>query len=147
GRAPTSFGPAADYLNPMVLVPTQHDLRNKLLLDNVISPAATGQVPRVNISSIATGANATVTTVSAHGLSVGDTITIDGVTGGTFTTGGPINATFQVASVPSTTTFTIPVNCTATAGAAGRVTGVTVKLPNTGGNGTQSGTTPIAVVT
>ena len=42
GRLPTSFSPSANYTNPMVLVPTHHDLNTKLLLDNVVVPAAQG---------------------------------------------------------------------------------------------------------
>ena len=42
GRLPTSFGPPANYTNPMVLVPLHHELGTKLLLDNVMLPAAQG---------------------------------------------------------------------------------------------------------
>jgi uncharacterized protein (DUF1800 family) len=42
GRLPTSFSPSANYTSPMVLVPTHHDLNTKLLLDNVVVPAAQG---------------------------------------------------------------------------------------------------------
>jgi uncharacterized protein (DUF1800 family) len=42
GRLPTSFSPSANYTNPMVLVPLQHDLNAKLLLDNVMLPPAWG---------------------------------------------------------------------------------------------------------
>jgi uncharacterized protein (DUF1800 family) len=42
GRLPTSFGPPVNYTNPMVLVPLQHDLNSKLLLDNVVLPPAWG---------------------------------------------------------------------------------------------------------
>jgi hypothetical protein len=42
GRLPTGFGPAANYTNSMVLVPGHHDLNTKLLLDNVVVPAAQG---------------------------------------------------------------------------------------------------------
>ncbi len=46
GRLPVSFGGAvANYLDPMVLVPLQHDINAKLLLDNVVCPAATGRTP------------------------------------------------------------------------------------------------------
>jgi hypothetical protein len=38
---------------------------------------------------------------SAHGLAVGDLVTLAGTTGGTY------NGTFSIASVPATTTFTI----------------------------------------
>ena len=42
GRLPTSFGPAVNYINPMVLVPNYHDLGAKLLLDNIVLPPALG---------------------------------------------------------------------------------------------------------
>jgi hypothetical protein len=42
GRLPSNFSPPANYTDPMVLVPTHHDLDTKLLLDNVVVPAAQG---------------------------------------------------------------------------------------------------------
>ncbi len=42
GRLPTGFSPSANYTNPMVLVPTHHDLNSKLMLDNVVLPPAWG---------------------------------------------------------------------------------------------------------
>ena len=42
GRLPTGFSPAVNYTNQMVLVPSHHDLTNKLVLDNVVLPAAYG---------------------------------------------------------------------------------------------------------
>ena len=42
GRLPTGYSPAANYTNPMVLVPLQHDLNPKLVLDNVVLPQASG---------------------------------------------------------------------------------------------------------
>jgi uncharacterized protein (DUF1800 family) len=42
GRLPSNFSPAANYTNPMVLVPTHHDLSTKLVLDNVVLPPAWG---------------------------------------------------------------------------------------------------------
>jgi uncharacterized protein (DUF1800 family) len=40
GRLPTNFYPASNYLDPMVLVSTYHELGAKILLDNVMLPAA-----------------------------------------------------------------------------------------------------------
>ncbi len=40
GRLPTNFGPASNYLDPMVLVPSKHELGSKVLLDNVVLPPA-----------------------------------------------------------------------------------------------------------
>lgn len=42
GRLPLNFYPASNYTNPMVLVPTHHELGTKLLLDNVMLPQAWG---------------------------------------------------------------------------------------------------------
>jgi len=42
GRLPTNFNPRSDYVDPMVLVPTHHELGTKLLLDNVMLPQAWG---------------------------------------------------------------------------------------------------------
>jgi uncharacterized protein (DUF1800 family) len=42
GRLPTNFNPPANNINPMVLVPTHHELGTKLLLDNVMLPQAWG---------------------------------------------------------------------------------------------------------
>jgi hypothetical protein len=57
------------------------------------------------LSNKAVAANvATMTTSTAHGFSVGDQVTITGVT-----TTTQLNGTFTIASVPTTTTFTFPV--------------------------------------
>jgi uncharacterized protein (DUF1800 family) len=40
GRLPNNWNPASDYLHPMVLVPSHHELGTKQLLDNVVLPAA-----------------------------------------------------------------------------------------------------------
>jgi hypothetical protein len=42
GRLPTIFNPSPNYTNPMVLVPLHHELGTKLLLDNIMLPAAQG---------------------------------------------------------------------------------------------------------
>lgn len=42
GRLPTQWSPSANYTNPMVLVPTHHELGTKQLLDNVVLPQAWG---------------------------------------------------------------------------------------------------------
>ncbi len=40
GHLPNNWNPSSDYLHPMVLVPTHHELGTKQLLDNVVMPAA-----------------------------------------------------------------------------------------------------------
>ncbi len=42
GRLPTGFNPAANYIDPMVLVPTRHELGSKQLLERAVLPAARG---------------------------------------------------------------------------------------------------------
>lgn len=42
GRLPTNFNASVNYTNPMTLVPLQHDLWTKQLLDNVVLPPALG---------------------------------------------------------------------------------------------------------
>jgi len=49
GRLPTNFFPSANYLDPMVLVPSRHEPGPKVLLDNVVIPPAA--VTFVNDSS------------------------------------------------------------------------------------------------
>jgi hypothetical protein len=41
-RLPTNWNPNPDYVNPMVLVPTHHELGTKRVLDNIILPGAQG---------------------------------------------------------------------------------------------------------
>ena len=42
GQLPTSFYPAVDWINPMVMVKNYHELGAKTLLDNVVLPPASG---------------------------------------------------------------------------------------------------------
>ena len=65
------------------------------------------------IQSIATGANPLVTMASAHGLSVGEVVTLAGTTGGTY------DGSFYVATVPLITTFTITSTLTTGQASAG----------------------------
>jgi hypothetical protein len=65
------------------------------------------------IQSIATGSNPLVTMASAHGLAVGDLVTLAGTTGSTY------NGTFSIATVPASTTFTITTALTTGQAAAG----------------------------
>ena len=51
GRLPTSFGPAVNYTNVMVLVPSHHDLTSKLLLDNVALPPALGLATNTTLTN------------------------------------------------------------------------------------------------
>ena len=50
-RLPINWSPAANYTNPMVLVPTRHELGTKRLLDNVILPAAWGSNANVALTN------------------------------------------------------------------------------------------------
>jgi uncharacterized protein (DUF1800 family) len=44
GRLPTNFGPSRNNYDPMMLVPSRHELGTKLLMDNVMIPAAVVRV-------------------------------------------------------------------------------------------------------
>lgn len=84
------------------------------------------QATSVSISSIvSSGASALVTTGSAHGLSLNQQISIQGVTGANHV---PNNG-YEVLSIPSTTTFLIqlPTPTFASSGASGNV--LTVAYP------------------
>lgn len=99
-------------------VSTLIDRFNTLLLAGQLPAAAKTAILNLlggQISSISTGNPCTITMGSAHGLQTGDSVTITGVSGGTFSPS--INATFTI-TVPagSTTTFTVPVNCTSISG-------------------------------
>ena len=127
GRLPTNFGPGADYLNAMVLVPTQHDIVNpKLLLNNIVTPAATGITPRVTLTSVSQASPCVITTSTVHGLKVGDAVRISNITGGVFSS--PINAMHVVTEATSATQFKVGINCTTvpTAYTNAAVTGATV---------------------
>ncbi len=51
GRLPLNFYPPGNYTNPMVLVPTYHDLNTKLLLDNVTLPPALGNAANSTLTN------------------------------------------------------------------------------------------------
>jgi uncharacterized protein (DUF1800 family) len=146
GRLPTNFGPGADYLNPMVLVPNNHERAAKLLLDRVVLPAATGQTPRVNVASVTVASPANINTATQHGLKVGDTVHIAGVSGGTYSSPAAINGAHIVTAIVDADTFRVGINCTGAPTAnTGTVTGATVIAATsaTSGGVTTSGLTPI----
>ena len=150
GRAPSSFGPSADYLNPMVLVPTRHDLGSKLLLNNEVSPAATGLTPRVSVSSVTLVASqrCIVNTSTPHGLSVGDTVRIANISGGTFTPSS-INGTHQVTEIVDADSFRVGIICTSASGLSysnAVVTGPTV-ISATYTSSTYAGTAGVSPIT
>ncbi|HEX2715989.1 MAG TPA: hypothetical protein VHM88_27715, partial [Candidatus Acidoferrales bacterium] len=78
----------------------------------------------------------TITTTSAHGLSVGQSVTISGVSDSSF------NGTFTISSVPTTTTFTYAQTGTDATSGGGSVSAATVKWSVGGvdGGNTQLGT-------
>ncbi|MEQ1851659.1 MAG: DUF1800 family protein, partial [Chthoniobacteraceae bacterium] len=135
GRLPANLTNTADYLNAMVLVPTQHDNVNaKLLLNNVVAPPATGLTPRVTLTSITLASPCVVNTSTVHGLKVGDAVRISNVTGGAFSS--PINGMQIVTGIVGTagTAFNVGpalnqfINCTGapTSYTNAAVTGATV---------------------
>ncbi|MGN6403384.1 hypothetical protein [Sinomonas sp.] len=85
--------------------------------------AAQIQGSALTITAIATGTTAVVTTSAAHGLSVGDAVTIAGVTPSGY------NGKWAVTAVGSSTTFSIYVGTALGAGTAfGTATGLSVSL-------------------
>ncbi len=83
----------------------------------------------VNVSNVSNVNNPTITTSSAHGLVTGDLVTIASVGGAT-----GVNGTFNVASVPSPTTFTITASAPGAYTSGGTVAGVdTVTLTSATG--------------
>jgi uncharacterized protein (DUF1800 family) len=69
GQLPTSFYPAADYVDPMVMVKNYHELGAKNLLDNVVLPPAVGYNPPQNVVA---GSQADSTTVAYDTYCQGD---------------------------------------------------------------------------
>lgn len=82
---------------------------------NGSAPASTSRA--ITAASAATNV-ATITTSVAHGFSVGQVVTIAGVTNTAY------NGTFTVASVPTATTFTYTLGSTPTASSGGTATNV-----------------------
>jgi len=77
------------------------------------SAASPAKSTPASISAISTGTPCTITTSIAHGLTTGASVTITGVSGGTFSPA--INATYTV-NVIDANNFTVPVNCSSTSG-------------------------------
>jgi hypothetical protein len=101
-------------------------------------PAATGgiEVPspgQTGVSASESGTTVTITTPSAHGLQVGNTVSIGGFTGAA----AGYNGTFVVAGVPTPTTFTYMAAAGLPSATAGSevviVTNVTIATPSAHG--------------
>jgi uncharacterized protein (DUF1800 family) len=69
GQLPTSFTPAADYINPMVMVKNYHELGPKNLLDIVVLPPAVGYNPPLAATA---GSQADTTTAAYDSYCLGD---------------------------------------------------------------------------
>lgn len=81
----------------------------------------------VTITGVTNAASAVVTTSAAHGLGVGDKVTIASVVGAT-----GVNGTWVISAVGSTTTFTVPVGAAPGAySSGGTVTGVATAAAQT----------------
>ncbi len=111
--------PSAPWTNDVNLA-SLIDKLSILLTAGQLSPAAKSLIyervlaEKTNrpITAIAINPTGNITTLTNHGLSVGSTVTISGITGGTFS-GGSINGTHTVSTVPSATTFRLQgVYCT-----------------------------------
>ncbi len=100
-------------------VSTLIDRMNTLLLGGGLPAGAKSQIQNFvgrQISGITAGTPCTVNMTTDHGWEVGDSITVTGVTGGTFSGGSTTgNGTFTVSSVPSSTTVRLTnMNCSST---------------------------------
>ena len=96
--------------NPRVIVNAKQAIKDFILTQAPVL------LPIVSITS---PSNPCEIRVTGHGLNVGDTVIVSGVTGGTFaSTGGPssINSTFTVIAVNSANRFTVGINCVNTTG-------------------------------
>jgi uncharacterized protein (DUF1800 family) len=84
--------------------------------ESTISSYITGNI-NSTISGVSATSPCTVTTSVAHGLATGATVTISGVSGGTFSPASPgINSTYTI-TVTGANTFTLTgLNCTSTSG-------------------------------
>lgn len=96
-----------------------------------ISPSTSGtQIAATSTSAVSTGSagnpanQVTVTTTANHNLGLGETVTLSGFTG----SGGSINTTAVITSVPSPTTFTVVI-----AGTSGSYTASTANNVVIGG--------------
>lgn len=107
-------------------LPTLIDRLNTLLMAGQLPAGAKTAILKLiggQVSSVTTGSPCTFTMGSDHGLLVGDSVTVTGISGGTWsgasTTG---NGTFFVTAVPATNTFRLAtavtggtnLNCTST---------------------------------
>lgn len=102
GQAWTSnanLGTLIDRLNTLLLA-GQLPASAKTLIQNLV-----GQP----VSAISTGNPCTITTATPHDLQTGDSVNINGITGGTFSP--TINNTFTITRTGAST-FTVAVNCT-----------------------------------
>ena len=69
GQLPTSFYPATDWVDPMVMVKNYHELGTKTLLDNVVLPSAVGYSPT---ASAVAGSQADTTTAAYDSYCLGN---------------------------------------------------------------------------
>lgn len=74
---------------------------------------------------VATSNICTLTTAAAHGLAIGDIVVVSGVL-------STVDGTVVVASVPTSTTFTFPIQTASITTAAVSPTGVAMRLPSAG---------------
>ncbi len=95
------------YGTPRVIVNAKDAIRNYVVTLPPLTPVAQ---PVVSLTGVG---NPCEIRVTGHGLTTGDTVTISGITGGTFSPA--INGTFPV-TVTSSNRFTVPVNCSSIAG-------------------------------
>jgi uncharacterized protein (DUF1800 family) len=109
-------------------LPTLISHMNTLLAAGQLSSTARTAIQNFiggQVASITTGSPCTFNMSSAHGLVVGDSVTVTGITGGTWSgADADGNGTFFVTAVPTTTSFRLAtattggtnLNCTSTTG-------------------------------
>jgi hypothetical protein len=90
-------------------------LQDTISSDVTFSSLSKGSTTVTSLTGSTT--TATLTTPSAHGLAVGDVVTINGAT-----TSSYFNGTFVIKTVPSSTTFTYTMNGSYTGTSAGTIT-------------------------
>ena len=85
-------------------------------LHDITPIRSTVSLPNNPITTASSGGVVTVTTSGAHGASVGDYVTLASLTATDGITTAQLNKEHEIASVPSTTTFTVDTGGTASSG-------------------------------
>ena len=103
-------------------------------INGYVDAQSTGlSVSNSGVSATSGSATITITTTAAHGLTVGQTVQLSGLTEGRGFSSGHLTGLFLVVTVPTTTTLTVVLSTTATSnGALGGNIGVVTPLAQRG---------------